>query len=356
MPNRHPIFDYFDYDRTNNKSSCKISDCKYQANGKHANNLCKHIESKHKDIRGELKRKKEQVAIAKNKVADNVKRQTASVKIDRSELLLACLELTTVNGRPFSMLDDSGFQRILRPIIDEFRSKDISVPLNPKYIKLKANEMQEIVKNRIKSEMKGKLLSFQIDLTRHLQRCIFGLNVQYYIDDKLVVRTLAMKRLLEQTYGINLANEMRDILESFDVDVDDVYTVTSDNETNVLSCISSLQIFQEHRTENYLASCNGEAINQNFVDYLLEIESSRIEQGQQLQFLHGVRCCVHVLQLAMGDILSVNPLKDIVSACRNLVVELKTPNVFNLLVTKGLKKPILDCDVRWSSVHGMVCV
>lgn len=352
MPNRHPIFDYFEYNQNKDKSYCKVVDCAYHAKGKHANNLCKHIDGKHKELRDELKEKKLQFSVAKNKSINCVQKQYVSVKIERSELLMGCLELTTIDGRPFTILDDSGLQRILRPIIDELRSNGVSVPLNPEHIKRKANEMQEIVKGRIRSEMKGKLPSVQLDLTRHLQRSILGVNVQYFVDDKLVVRTLAMKRTLEQKTGLNLANEVRNILGQFDVDIDNLYTVTTDNGANVLACTSTLQIFQERFLEDYLTSCEGGRIDQNYVDYLMEIESLRIKQGQP--FLHEVNCCVHILQLAMGDVLSQEPMKSIVPACRALVVELKTPNVHDLLVRRQLKKPILDCDVRWSSVFGMV--
>lgn len=236
MPNRHPVFDYFEYDQNDDKSSCKVGDCAYQAKGKHANNLCKNIYGKHKQISNELKEKRRQFAIARDKLINCAEKRYVSVKIERSELLLGCLELTTIDGRPFTILNDKGFQRILRPIIDELRSNGVSVPLNPEHIKRKANEMQEIVKGRIRSEMKGKLLSLQLDLTRHLQRSILGVNVQSFVDNKLVVRTLAMKRTLEQKTGLHLANEVRNILEQFDVNIDNIYTVTTDNGANVLAC------------------------------------------------------------------------------------------------------------------------
>ena len=35
-------------------------------------------------------------------------------------LINGCIEIVTVNGRPFSVLDDSGFQRIVSPFFQGF--------------------------------------------------------------------------------------------------------------------------------------------------------------------------------------------------------------------------------------------
>jgi len=51
-----------------------------------------------------------------------VKVQKKSIRIDinQQELLDACVELVTVNGRPFSLMQDSGFKKILNPIFEAF--------------------------------------------------------------------------------------------------------------------------------------------------------------------------------------------------------------------------------------------
>lgn len=51
-----------------------------------------------------------------------VKVQKKSIRIDinQQELIDACVELVTVNGRPFSLMHDSGFKKILNPILEAF--------------------------------------------------------------------------------------------------------------------------------------------------------------------------------------------------------------------------------------------
>lgn len=38
--------------------------------------------------------------------------------MDKTTLTSACVELVTVNGRPFTILQDSGFKKIVDPIIE----------------------------------------------------------------------------------------------------------------------------------------------------------------------------------------------------------------------------------------------
>jgi len=47
---------------------------------------------------------------------DIVTKRSINVKIDKSTLLKACTELVTVNGRPFTIFDDSGLKKILNPL------------------------------------------------------------------------------------------------------------------------------------------------------------------------------------------------------------------------------------------------
>lgn len=45
------------------------------------------------------------------------------VQITTKTILDACVELVTVNGRPFSMLNDTGFRKILDPILNGLQKK-----------------------------------------------------------------------------------------------------------------------------------------------------------------------------------------------------------------------------------------
>lgn len=161
----------------------------------------------------------------------------------------------------------------------------------------------EIVRHKIKSEMNGKLLSLQIDLTHHLNRCIFGVDVQFYVLDKLVQRTLTMKRLLSDTKGVTLAVELKKMLESYGVDVKQIYTLTSDNGSNVVKCTKIMQVFQRNQLEDFLDS-DIQSIGDEEINDMADAEMQRIARNQDIKYLYQIHCSVHTMQLCISDIFS----------------------------------------------------
>lgn len=45
------------------------------------------------------------------------------VKINSQTIIDACVELITVNGRPYSMLNDTGFRKIIEPVLKGLNKK-----------------------------------------------------------------------------------------------------------------------------------------------------------------------------------------------------------------------------------------
>lgn len=164
-----------------------------------------------------------------------------------------------------------------------------------------AKAVCELVKNQIKSEMNGKMLSLKIDLTHHMNRCIFGINVQYYVEDRLVVRTLAMKRYLDETTGIKLAFELKRIMEDYEFDIRRIYTITTDNGTNVMKCTKVMQALQGNELADYMDIEIG-MLDENIVLRMVETELQSTARGEDLNFLFHVCCSTHTMQLSLSDI------------------------------------------------------
>jgi len=132
-----------------------------------------------------------------------ITKESVLVKLDFNTLLNACIELTTVNGRPFSMLEDSGFQTILNPILKALGENQ---SINRHNIIQHISEAANSIRNEIICLTKNKLISLKIDGVTRKERSILGINVQLMVDDKLVVKTLAMVELFEKQTAENLKN------------------------------------------------------------------------------------------------------------------------------------------------------
>lgn len=47
-----------------------------------------------------------------------VTKKNINVSLSKNKVIEACVQLVTNNGRPFKMLDDTGFKMIMDPIVD----------------------------------------------------------------------------------------------------------------------------------------------------------------------------------------------------------------------------------------------
>lgn len=249
--------------------------------------------------------------------------------------MIGCLESVVIDGRPFNLMQGKGLQRILRPIIDEFDRVQMPISTSSEYIQRKGMEMQEAIKEKIKSEMRGKLVSLQLDLTTRMNRHILGVNTQYYIDGEFHVRNLAMRTLSVNTTALNLAHEVEQILHEYDLSIHDIYTITTDNGTNVLGCTKILRIMQERKMEEYLSTQNANTVDMEALMALIDIETQRIRCGEPLHFLFQIHCAAHTLNLVLGDVLDMPEIKNFISTCRILVKNLRRPTIVKLLQKKA---------------------
>lgn len=125
---RNPVCEFFKYFADKDKSECSI--CNKLLTGKHAANLERHVARHHPKEYAVLQEKKknctnkrcsdnsETITLKKQMLLDTFTNPKI-LRIDMTErkLLDSCVELVTVNGRPFPILSDSGFRKIINPII-----------------------------------------------------------------------------------------------------------------------------------------------------------------------------------------------------------------------------------------------
>ena len=134
------------------------------------------------------------------------------VKMNKKTLENVCLELVTINGRPFKPIDDSGFRKILNSLLENMQAK---FNINAKNIREKIGEKANDVRYRIKLEVEGKLVplkfktnktktklvSLKADVAPCRDRPILGVSLQFMSDGKIQLSTLAIKELKENHSG-----------------------------------------------------------------------------------------------------------------------------------------------------------
>lgn len=356
LPKQHPVHAFFSYNHSDGKSTCVLSGCLTEKIiGRHTGNSTRHIKRQHKDAFPLLEKNIEEFySEKKSKRVKKKNGECVNVLMNHNDIVKACVELVTVNGRPLRMLEDSGFKRILDPIVESFAKTSSPLILNEEFIKSEIENHVQNVQSKIATVLQGKLLSLKIDTTKCLGRNFLGINVQYFHNQKLFVRTLAVKRIKEDATAQNLAYLIRDALPIYGFDVDQIYSITSDNGTPVVACVNIVKVFQDHVLDDFLGVQLTEESQQDF-QRQLDVELERIERGEATHFLFGIRCVAHTTELALEDAFKKCNLSGLISSYRELVKKLRSCHIISLLEERKLPKPILDGETRFiTSTFNMV--
>ena len=391
---------FFIYKISTDSSVCQIDDCGTALRRNHASNLQRHVKRFHQEC---FKKYKEKyfinLSIKSKKIHKNANEslsenalsccqttldkklfKTVRVKIDAHLLRTACLEMVTVNGRPFKIVEDSGFRKLLNPISQALSDSGNKICINAENIREEVVMLASKIKKEIKEDIRDKFISLKIDIATRMDRAILGINIQLIKNGKLTLRTIAMKELTHRHTAEYIKNAVADVLEQYEISISQIYTVTTDNGANMLKSVKLLS--NEQLKENAFAdedspgtsqaaSSNSDVENDVYSDEDSECEATdssafNIEilleslaafdfvESTSRPMLRGLRCAAYTLQLAVDDALKQSSLKSDIAKARHVCKILRNPSIMVILKKLKRKKPILDCVTRWHSTCDML--
>ena len=103
--------------------------------------------------------------------------------------------MVTVNGRPFKIVEDLGFRKLLNPISQALSDSGNKICVNAETIREEVVMLASKIKKEIKEDIPEKFISLKIDIATRMDRAILGINIQLIKNGKLTLRTIAMKEL-----------------------------------------------------------------------------------------------------------------------------------------------------------------
>lgn len=286
----------------------------------------------------------------------------------QKNLILSCVEMVTVNGRPLAALEDSGFRRIISPISSELGAAGRKTTISANTIQPHIEMYADKIRKKISAELEGRLLSLMADVATKNNRGILGINAQYAEDGKIVLRTLGMCELKKRHTGEEMAKTIEENISLYGISMNQIHSFTSDNAKSML---------KSARLLNDAAIEMQNAINREFDSDIEILSDSDIEiisdddedaaknigqrvadilklKNPSLQFITGIGCAAHSLQTAVRDALKSSKEKPLIRKCREVVKTLQTLNVMLELKELGVEtKPTLDVKTRWDSTYLM---
>ncbi|KAE9521652.1 hypothetical protein AGLY_017948 [Aphis glycines] len=273
-------------------------------------------------------------------------------------LINACVELVTVNGRPYSMLDDSGFQNIINPILCGIQNSGV---LNTNSIKKYVHLEAQLLINQISEDIAFKLVSLKVDAVTRCNRAFLGINVQYIVNGCIKLRTIGLVELTESHTGVYLKDIILKVIKKFNIQPQQIYTITSDNGANMLKAVSLI----EKDTLQIPADELDDEIDDNIIENVTGPEN-RLETSSDDSDIDDISF-IHIFSNSFdpdstSQILNENQIFDLkdntiqklLNKVRALVRKLRNQNYVYLIEKEKLKTPILDCLTRWNSTYDML--
>lgn len=335
--------DIFIFDRKTRKSKCILlkngAICGNKITSSRPYNLKRHLKSNHPDFKDSF--------IENDPRIDNI----------QNEILNAWSEIVTINGRPFSMINDSGMQKLMDLLLslnDKLTERKIQIDV-PK-IKECVINVSDKMKKQIMDETKDRLISLALDICTKCGRVILGINIQYMWNGRVVVRTLGMPRLKESHTANHVSEVVKNTLKSYNISVKQIYCVTTDNASYMLLCSD----VPDELAEAALSIDDNNEPNLTDIqeEYFHRILKEAVDDffGQELScFVCGISYGVHTFQLAIGDTLKDSKdASNLIEKCRAIVKKLRAPSILRILKEKDLHMPLLDNVTRWNGKYTMV--
>lgn len=356
----------------------KCNECSKEVNGTKRSNLTSHLRC-HPDIFHE--------AFRENQIIEEA----------RLKLLLDCVELIGVNGRSFKCLTDSSIHSMNQKILRELKENGRELNLRDQNLFEVKDELMNISKQihtKIGNEAQNRPISLMVDIVTKRSRSIFGMSIQYIINDTVKIRSIGMIELEDRHTGSYLADLIINRLKELGIHLKQLITITTDNGSNVLKMVRDIaehlkessevidpqtqdvlpKNVEELTDDETIALILKAAENEADIDEfepneddlnsnqnLLNVIQNNMEKTHGMEFVFsvtGINCVCHTLQLAISDSINATTedVRNLFSLCRCVSKHLRSYATICNLKSAGIiyNKPRIDVVTRWGSLFLMV--
>jgi hypothetical protein len=318
--------------------------------GQHSTNLLYHLSKKHSAEhaiviqRNELMDAEDENDQDQNPIVtanENENRRRKIYKIQQE-----CVNLVTVHGRPFCMMEDKAFKNIIK--MTNVSKREIQT-INAHGIRGKVQQTARERREKMTDEFKNKLLSIKIDNATCRDRLFMAINAQYIDKGKIIIKNLGLVELHARSTSELLQEKLLYVLRRYHISVDQVYSITTDNGANMLKLV---RLLNEHL--NVIDSDDEEDFQFDATAEIVVTLDRILVNEEHTHNITSIRCAAHTLQLAVLDALREEVSMSVIEEARSLVRRLRTPTIKNILKAANKKKPVLDNITRWHSTLDML--
>lgn len=293
------------------------------------------------------------------------------------------IELVTVNGYPFSMLNASGMRGFIKSRIESVRSGGHFLAINRLDIVQKVAEESKRVQNYIAADMHGKSISIMFDVCTVATLSVLGINASYMKGTDVVCRSLGIIKIEKRHSSVALADMVFDILAQYGVSLKNVFSITTDTAKNATATSDILNLVLNNHEQENLSEQNifdfehdddgldfgidveNEVELQNIIDneamqtqLIRDVAENIAREHGSIEMINQINCGTHVLQLSVNDALAEANSQRTIQSVHDMCVLMRTQIVMIEIRKTGTKiiLPPLDNITRWNSKYMMVII
>lgn len=293
--------------KNNNKISgklCQIGDCLDKGkffDGKKKSNLVRHVTRMHTMFIFEKLMNNQDTTASKttdlrNSFKSNLTTVNAQYKLSKEIFVGKILNILST-GVAFEFFDCLDIKYFLDPISEQILGNVI----NSKNIKKLIIDKATCSRQKIRMILRDKLISFSLDGVKIRSESFVGVNAHVIIESRLTTIFLAIRYIPEKSTAINLAKIFKEVLDMYEIKMNQVCTMTVDNGRNYVKLTEIVdEIQNSHLTdENDVVTIDFNSEQYEYFDNF-DLDFKGIEIG----FLGQkklIRCGLHTFQLAVQD-------------------------------------------------------
>jgi hypothetical protein len=355
---------HFTYLESDGKTLCHHCNNKYE--GKNIYNLKRHLTEHHKEQAKDTNVTYREKRPAPDSTLPDAPEPKKVKKLIASDFIRSSVELVVINLLPYSVFSMDGFKELIH-------NHQVVTGITMNYCNAQkyVHQTAQSIKEKIKMEIKERMLGLKVDIASRLGRSVLGVNVQFYssIENKIVIRTLGMIEMHKKHTAQNINLMISNLLSEFEIDKRSVSSITCDNGSNV---VASAKLFQDYQNSLLLADeleqaekSNDESSDDDDDD---DTESFEDNGPQDMpdkikDALKGItsvavliRCSIHTLQLCVYDSLIdiKKKYKTELDEIRKVVKALKSSTYCEQIKIIKMKAPGTEVCTRWNSSFIMI--
>ncbi|XP_067644159.1 uncharacterized protein [Eurosta solidaginis] len=315
----------------NGKNECKI--CHRILSSDHLGNLKSHLLRKRKEEYNE-----NNTYVEIKTLQDDVKYKIIFT-MSRNEVRKSCSDFVAECGLALQVFSSSHMQKVLTPICQQVGLNNIN--RNNIHHVLQKEVHNEI--DSLKTLLKNRIFSIKIDSAKRFDRNIVCINAQLLDKGEIVIKTLLVTNFTERHTAKNLKQIIMETLEKYDISIEQIYSITSNNGQNMIKCGKLLQNEVEYVDSKFDNEENGvEDLDSIPCDSIFDDPIFDDCMTTHFNSLSVIRCAAYTVQLCVQDVLNHKDVKPKYEDCRTIAKKLRTQGLHRVLVEHNLPLPIVQ--------------